>query len=87
MKGGYIVTKSEGKEFLRICKSVDCIKFNSILKEFNISQPAISKFINSDDYDDFISLDKISKLCDELYNSCGFIVDMYRSIILNEKIA
>ena len=82
-----VLSKEAAKKFLRICKSVDCIKFNSVIKNNNLSQPAINKFINSDDYDDFISLKKLSILCDELYNSCGFIVDMYREIILDEKIA
>lgn len=86
MKGGLEVTKGEAKEFLRICKSVDLIKFNSVCKSNSISQPAISRFINTDSYDDFISLNNLEIMCNELYNSCGFIVDMYRQIINHEKI-
>lgn len=88
MKGGQIVlNKKDCKQFLRICKECDIIKFNSILKQYNISQPAISRFINSSDYDDFVSLDKVIELCNVIYNSTGFINDMYREIILDEKIA
>lgn len=89
MKGEYNVMKSKSdcKSFLRICKQIDIIKINSVLKDKNISQPAISKFINSDDYDDFISLDKVYTLCNEIYNACGFITDMYDEIIEDKKIA
>lgn len=87
MKGGLEVTKAEAKIFLRICKNTNIIKFNSYLIENNISHSAVSKFINSDDYDDFIGLDKLQLLCDQIYNSCGFIVDMYRENIQHEKIA
>lgn len=89
MKGEYNVMKSkkDAKNFLRIVKQIDIVKINSILKDKNISQPAISKFISSDSYDDFISLDNVLILCDEIYNACGFVTDMYRDIIQDEKIA
>lgn len=87
MKGGLNVTKAEAKKFLRICKDVDFIKFNQLCKDNNISQPAISRFINSDSYDDFISLANLELLCDQIYNRSGFINDMYRIICKNEKIA
>lgn len=80
------MTKAEAKEFLRICKSTDFIKMNPYLVRNGISHSAVSKFINYDQYDDFIGLDKLQGICDEIYNSCGFIVDMYRETILHEKI-
>lgn len=87
MKGGDIVTKAEAKQFLRICKSVDFIKLNYFLKSHQISQPSISRFVNYDEYDDFISLDNLETLCNEIYNSCGFIVDMFQEICEDKKIA
>lgn len=88
MKGGTnMLSKKDCKQFLRIVKEVDVIKLNAILKQYDISQPAISKFINSDNYDDFISLDKVITLCQVIYNTSGFISDMYREIVLDEKIA
>lgn len=88
MKGGlYKLTKAEAKTFLRICKQCDFIKFNTYLKNNNINSSAVYKFINYDKYDDFISLEKLQVLCDEIYNSSGFINDMYKEIILNQKIA
>lgn len=82
-----MLSKDDIKKFLRIVKDVDVIKFNALIKENNLSQPAISKFINSDDYDDFISLGKLEILVNEIYNTCGFVTDMYKEIILDEKIA
>ena len=89
MKGGLelMLTKEDAKKFLRICKNTGFIKFSALCKDYDISQPALNKFINSDDYDDFISLNKVLKMCDVIYNSTGFINDMYKEILLDEKIA
>lgn len=77
------MTKSECKKFLRMCKSLDFVKINPFLKKYNISHSAVSKFINYDEYDDFISLKKLQMICEEIYNSCGFVVDMYSDICKN----
>lgn len=89
MKGGLnkVLTKEDAKKFLRICKDTGFIKFNVLTKEYGISQPALNKFINSDSYDDYISLNNVIKACDIIYNSAGFIGDMYKEILLDEKIA
>lgn len=89
MKGGLnkVLTKEDAKKFLRICKDTGFIKFNVLTKEYGISQPALNKFINSDSYDDYISLNNVLKACDIIYNSAGFIGDMYKEILLDEKIA
>lgn len=82
-----MLSKADAKRFLRIMKECGFIKFNVLCKGYNISQPALNKFINSDDYDDFISEKNVLKMCDIIYNSCGFAVDMYKEIILDEKVA
>ncbi len=82
-----MLSKEDAKKFLRICKSTGFIKFNVLCKGYGISQPALNKFINSDDYDDFISEKNVLKMCDIIYNSTGFVNDMYKEIILDEKIA
>lgn len=82
-----MLSKADAKRFLRIMKQTGFIKFNVLCKGYNISQPALNKFINSDDYDDFISEKNVLKMCDLIYNSCGFAIDMYKEIILNEKVA
>lgn len=82
-----MLSKEDAKKFLRICKECGFIKFAVLCKGYNISQPALNKFINSDDYDDFISEAKVLKMCDIIYNSCGFVVDMYKEVMLDEKIA
>ena len=89
MKGGkeIMLSKEDAKKFLRICKESDFIKFNKLAKGYNISIPALYKFINSDQYDDFISQEQVIKMCDIIYNSTGFINDMYKEIILDEKVA
>lgn len=89
MKGGHeiVLTKEDAKKFLRICKDSGFIKFNVLTKEYGISQPALNKFINSDNYDDYISLNNVLKACEIIYNSTGFVNDMYKEILLNEKIA
>lgn len=81
------MTKAEAKEFLRICKRVDAIKFNSIIKDLHLSQPSISRFINDDRYDDFVSIDTLEKLCIQVYSNCLFVVDMYHDIIEHKNIA
>lgn len=88
MKGEryYMLSKEDAKRFLRIMKNAEFIKYNVFCKQFNVSQPALSKFINSDEYDDFISEKKILIMCDAIYNGCGFITDAYREIMLDEKI-
>ena len=80
------MTKAEAKQFLRICKNTNFIKMNPYLVRSGISSSAISKFILYDDYDDFIGLPKLEQLCNEIYNSCGFIVDMYKENVLHEKV-
>lgn len=82
-----MLSKEDAKKFLRICKDTGFIKFSVLCRGYDISQPALNKFINSDDYDDFISLQKVLKMCDVIYNSTGFINDMYKEILLDEKIA
>lgn len=82
-----MLSKEDAKRFLRICKITGFIKFNVLCKDYNISQPALNRFMNSDDYDDFISLGNVLKMCDIIYNSTGFVNDMYKEIILDEKIA
>lgn len=80
------MTKAEAKQFLRICKDSNIIKFNPYLKSNGISHSAISKFILYDQYDDFVGMNKLEMLCSDLYNTCGCIVDMYREIVLHENI-
>ena len=89
MKGGLkkVLSKEDAKKFLRICKETGFIKFNVLTRDYGISQPALNKFINSDDYDDYISLNSVLKACEIIYNSSGFIGDMYKEILLDEKIA
>lgn len=87
MKGGKNLTKKEAKRFLNVCKNVDIIKFNGIIKRNKLSQSSISRFLNSDIYDDMISLKQLEILIYELYNGCLFIVDMYNENITREKIA
>lgn len=82
-----MLSKEDAKVFLRICKETGFIKFNILAKGYSISAPALYKFMNSDDYDDFISEKNVLRMCEIIYNSCGFIVDMYRENILDEKIA
>ena len=81
-----MLSKEDAKKFLRICKETGFIKFSVLCKGYGISQPALNKFINSDQYDDFISEKNVLKACDLIYNSCWFIVDMYKETMLNEKI-
>lgn len=89
MKGGLrlhnIMTKSQNRRFLRICKECDFIKFNSFLKSHNISQPAFSKFLQDDLFEYMISEQKLNIVSEELYNACCFIKDLYEEI--DEKIA
>lgn len=82
-----MLSKEDAKRFLRICKETGFIKFAVLCRGYDISQPALNKFINSDDYDDFISEQKVLKMCDIIYNSCGFVTDMYKEVMLDEKIA
>ena len=82
-----MLSKEDAKRFLRICKKSDFIKFNKLAKDYGISVASLYKFISSDDYDDFISEAKVLKMCNIIYNSTGFINDMYKEIMLNEKIA
>lgn len=69
------MTKKECKNFLRISKVF--VKHNFYLKSYGISQPALSRFINSDDYDMFISEKNVNKLVDEIYSSCKLYCDIY----------
>lgn len=78
-----MLSKKQSKEFLRICKNVDFIKFNRFLQNNKISQSVISRFISDDDYD-MVSDKIVGYVSDELYNACLFIVDMYKEC---EKIA
>lgn len=87
MKGGMLLTKREAKTFLNVCKNVDIIKFNGIIKRNNLSQSSISRFLNSDIYDDMISINQLEILVNELYNGCLFIVDMYKENIKHENVA
>ena len=89
MKGGatLMLSKEDAKRFLRICKKTGFIKFNQLAKGYDISVPVLYKFISSDDYDNFISEAKVLKMCEIIYNSTGFINDMYKEIMLDEKIA
>lgn len=82
----FMMTKDDAKKFLRIMKDTGFIKINALCNEYHISQPALYKFINSDEYDDFISTKKVLQMCDIIYNRCGFITDMYKEIMLDEKI-
>lgn len=77
MKGGTIdiVNKKECKNFLRISKTF--VKLNFYLKSYGISQPALSRFMNNDDYDAFISEKNLNKLVDEIYSSCKLYCDLY----------
>lgn len=75
MKGGKLnLSKQECRNFLRICK--DFIKINSYCKDYNLSQSAISRFINYDDYD-MIGETTLNIICDEIYNSAILIKDIY----------
>lgn len=76
-----MLPKNATKSLLRVCK--EFIKLNYYLKSYNISQPAISRFINSDNYDEFISDQKLNKLCDEIYSSCLLYCDIYEEIKRN----
>lgn len=69
------MSKADCKSLLRIAKRF--IKLSFYLNEFKISQPAISKFINYDNYDEFISQVNVNQLCDQIYSSCLLYVDMY----------
>lgn len=82
-----MLSKEDAKTFLRICRDSGFIKFSVLCRDYNISQPALNRFINSDQYDDMISLNSVLKACNIIYNSTGFINDMYKEIILNEKVA
>lgn len=82
-----MLSKEDAKTFLRIVKETGFVKFNVLCKGYGISQPALNRFINSDDYDNFISEGNVLKMCEIIYNSCGFVVDMYKETILNEKVA
>lgn len=84
---GKVLTKEDAKKYLRLCKESGFIKFNVLCKGYDISQPALNKFINSDDYDAFISEANVLKMCEIIYNSTGFINDMYKEMILGEKVA
>lgn len=81
------MTKKEAKSFLNVCKNSSIIKFNEIVKRNNVSLSAVSRFINSDLYDDMISLKKLELICDDLYNTCGCITDLYKEIVLHENVA
>lgn len=75
MKGGINnLSKQECRYFLRIAK--DFIKINSYCKDYNLSQSAISRFINYDDYD-MIGETTLNIICDEIYNSAILIKDIY----------
>lgn len=80
-----VMTKEEARRFLRICKTCDFIKFNTFLKDKNISQPAFSRFLNDSSYD-MISDKKVIMVAEELYNSALFLKDMYENID-NKKVA
>lgn len=82
-----MLSKEDAKKFLRIMKETGFIKFHVLAKDYNISYPALNRFINSDDYDDFISEKNVLKMCDLIYNSCGFVIDMYKEILLDEKVS
>lgn len=79
-----VMTKEEARQFLRICKSCDFIKFNTFLKDKNISQPAFSRFLLDDSYN-MISESKVITVAEELYNSAMFIQAMYEE--LDKKVA
>lgn len=70
-----MLSKAKCKILLRIC--MPYIKFNYYLKLLNISQPAISRFINKDNYDEFISLENVNELTDQIYSSCKLFCDIY----------
>lgn len=80
-----MLSKEDCKKILRICKNADFLKINSACKNNNVSSSAVYRFINGDEYDDMISEHKLQILCDEIYNSCSFIKDMYQD--LDKKIA
>lgn len=82
-----MLTKEDAKTFLRIVKSTGFVKFSVLCRNSSISQPALNRFINSDDYDDFISTKNVLKICEVIYNSTGFVNDMYKEVILDEKVA
>lgn len=82
MKGGkHILSKEQCRNFLRIAK--DFIKINSYCKDYNLSQSAISRFINYDEFD-MVGDVTLNIICDEIYNSAILIKDIYEE---NQKIA
>lgn len=82
-----VMNKEEAREFLRICKSCDFIKFNTFLKDKNISQPAFSRFLSDTNYSDMISEKKVLLVAEELYSSAMFLKDIYESIENRKKVA
>lgn len=70
------MTKEQNREFFRIMHEAGFLKFNKYLNQFNISQPAFSRFVKDDSYD-MISNDNLNTISDEIYNSALFIIDMY----------
>lgn len=81
-----VLSKKDAKAYLRIMKQSGFIKLSVLARGYGISLPALYKFINSDEYDDFISESNVLKMCELIYNSCGFGVDMYKMMIQDEKI-
>lgn len=70
------MTKEQNREFFRIMQSAGFIKFNKYLNQFNISQPAFSRFVKDNSYN-MISNDNLNTISEEIYNSALFIIDMY----------
>lgn len=79
-----MLSKKSCKYLLRMCRTF--IKLSFYIKSFNLSQPAISRFVTGDNYDEYISEKNLNKLCDEIYSSCLLYVDLYNEL-KNEKIA
>lgn len=70
-----MLSKQDAKFLLNVCKPF--IKLNSFMKPKSISQSAISRFMNRNDFDDMISNEKVNSLVDEIYSSCLLFVDLY----------
>ena len=77
-----MIDRQKYRFLLNVCK--DFIKVNFYTKEFNLSQSALSRFINDPDYN-IIGDDTIKTLADEIYGSCLLYCDLYRENVLDEK--
>lgn len=70
-----MLNKQDAKFLLNVCKPF--IKLNFFFKNYNVSQSAVSRFMNYDKFDEMISNDKLNSLLGEIYSSCKLFTDLY----------